>query len=431
MLDQVWTTITDALHSNQFLGAGFVLGVLAAILHQCKTVPRKILNWITYYLFVEVDIEDRDESFMWMSRWLAVHPYGQNRARKLMVLTERPDRDKLDAKDRDHRPRVIFTPARGTHWFFYKRRLVLLHRGRDTEGGGGSGDGPMSMEALFKPENMTISVLSRNRDIIKSLLEDARELSHPKGERRTSIMTFKWGDWGATVKRRPRPLESVIFKAGIMEACIKQIDDFLNNEQWYIEHGIPYRLGIEWFGPPGSGKSSGVAAIAAHFDMDLAILNLSAGGVGDDELRNLLANVPQNCIVLIEDIDCASSRSEKKSTDESKITFSGLLNAIDGVAAGEGRILFMTTNYHERLDAALIRPGRIDLQQEIGPPDHGQVCRIFNRFFPDATDSQTLRFVEAVGDPGKTSMAGLQGVLIKNLKDPEQAIKHAHEVVKC
>ena len=45
-----------------------------------------------------------------------------------------------------------------------------------------------------------------------------------------------------------------------------------------------------------------------------------------------------------------------------RLTFSGLLNAIDGVTSTEGRIVFMTTNYPERLDAALIRPGRVDFR---------------------------------------------------------------------
>ena len=49
-----------------------------------------------------------------------------------------------------------------------------------------------------------------------------------------------------------------------------------------------------------------------------------------------------------------------------RVTFSGLLNAIDGATSTEGRVIFMTTNYPERLDPALIRPGRVDFKQRIG-----------------------------------------------------------------
>lgn len=49
-----------------------------------------------------------------------------------------------------------------------------------------------------------------------------------------------------------------------------------------------------------------------------------------------------------------------------RVTFSGLLNCLDGVASTEARILFMTTNYLDRLDPALVRPGRVDVKEYIG-----------------------------------------------------------------
>jgi len=432
MLDQAWDFLSEQLQSNQFLAGGAVLGIIggvvAGVIHFFKSLPGKIAEWIAKQIFIEVEIEDRDEAFVWMARWLAVHPYGQNRARKLMVLTERPSRK---SGDRDHRPRVIFTPARGRHWFMYRGRFVALKRGRDENGTTGGDDLPSSKKGMFKPECMTIKILGRSRKVAQQLLDDARELSHPKGERRTAIMAYRYGDWGSTVERRPRPIESVILKRGIMEEVVCEIDKFLKREQWYIDRGIPYRLGIEFYGPPGSGKSSAIAAIAAHFEMDLAILNMS-GGCNDSELRNLLADVPDNCMVMIEDIDCVFIERQKANQDDNgKVTFSGLLNAIDGVAAGEGRILFMTTNKHELLDAALIRPGRVDLQYEIGAPDPEQAIRIFQRFFPEATDSNLLAFIEAIGDPAATSMAALQGLLLKYSHDMHKAIERAGEVRKA
>merc|ERR1712059_158228 len=66
-----------------------------------------------------------------------------------------------------------------------------------------------------------------------------------------------------------------------------------------------------------------------------------------------------------------------------RLTFSGLLNAIDGVTSTEGRIVFMTTNYVDRLDPALIRPGRVDLQQYVGHSSHRQCMKMFENFYPD------------------------------------------------
>lgn len=86
---------------------------------------------------------------------------------------------------------------------------------------------------------------------------------------------------------------------------------------------------------------------------------------------SLFSNLPKECIVLLEDVDSAGleNRGQTLKLDKDgkpqatqKISLSGLLNAIDGVAAPEGRILIMTTNHLDKLDPALIRPGRVDMK---------------------------------------------------------------------
>lgn len=64
--------------------------------------------------------------------------------------------------------------------------------------------------------------------------------------------------------RRKRPLNSVILDRGIMENIIKDVDHFLSRPNWYIDRGIPYRRGYLLYGPPGSGKTSAIMAIAGH-----------------------------------------------------------------------------------------------------------------------------------------------------------------------
>ena len=70
-------------------------------------------------------------------------------------------------------------------------------------------------------------------------------------------------------------------------------------------------------------------------------------------------------MLVLEDIDALFIERESTGASSS-ISFSGLLNAIDGPASQEGRMLFMTTNHPDRLDPALIRPGRVDMQAELG-----------------------------------------------------------------
>jgi chaperone BCS1 len=116
---------------------------------------------------------------------------------------------------------------------------------------------------------------------------------------------------------------------------------------------------------------------------------------------------------LVEDIDSYFNGREPVS-GQVKITFSGLLNAIDGAAACEGRVLFLTTNHRETLDPALIRPGRVDFEMEFDYADDYQVEGIYRRFKPDASVVDFDLFKSALRaefSSRQVTMAQLQGFL--------------------
>ena len=126
-------------------------------------------------------------------------------------------------------------------------------------------------------------------------------------------------------------------------------------------------------GPPGTGKTSLVKALCSYYNKDLYIVNLI--NMNDNILRDALSSVPEGAIVVIEDIDAGGIGITREvgtiaagpgETEFMGTTLSGVLNAIDGVASGEGRILIATTNHIENLDQALIREGRFDLKASIG-----------------------------------------------------------------
>jgi chaperone BCS1 len=117
----------------------------------------------------------------------------------------------------------------------------------------------------------------------------------------------------------------------------------------------------------GCGKTSFAQVLASELKLDICILNMSQKDLTDNSLAANLRDAPDKAIILLEDVDAIfverTSASDKSGRNtNSGISFSGLLNAIDGVAAQEGRIFFMTTNHVEKLDPALIRPGRCDVK---------------------------------------------------------------------
>ena len=107
--------------------------------------------------------------------------------------------------------------------------------------------------------------------------------------------------------------------------------------------------------------------------------------------------------LVLEDIDCAFRDRRKEIENDPRylgasggVTNSGLLNAIDGVTNSDGRIVIMTTNYIDQLDAALIRPGRVDRRFEFEDASDLQICGVFLKFFPDASDVEAWNFLSAV-----------------------------------
>jgi len=149
-----------------------------------------------------------------------------------------------------------------------------------------------------------------------------------------------------------------------------------------MDKGVPYRRGYLLHGPPGTGKTSFTQAIAGALKLNICYLNLSNGNMDDDGLNRALNNAPSQSIILLEDIDgIFVARESVNQGRDGGVSFSGLLNALDGVRSQEGRILFMTTNHREKLDPALMRPGRADFHAYLGNASFNQMKGLFLRFY--------------------------------------------------
>lgn len=111
-----------------------------------------------------------------------------------------------------------------------------------------------------------------------------------------------------------------------------------------------------------------------------------------------------------ENKDGAAKDSKQHASSLSAVTLSGLLNVLDGFLAPAGVLFVMTTNHVEKLDQALLRPGRIDYKLYLGHASDRQKMELYRRFFPDATESEVCEFVEA--SRSTETMAEFQGMLL-------------------
>lgn len=185
----------------------------------------------------------------------------------------------------------------------------------------------------------------------------------------------------------PATFQTLAMETEKKEEIMEDLVTFSKAEEFYTRIGRAWKRGYLLFGPPGTGKSTMIAAMANLLGYDIYDLELTA--VKDNtELRKLLIETSSKSIIVIEDIDCSldltGQRRKKKETEEqeemkvtkdhqeakaasSQVTLSGLLNFIDGLwsACGGERLIVFTTNFVEKLDPALIRKGRMDKHVEL------------------------------------------------------------------
>lgn len=204
-----------------------------------------------------------------------------------------------------------------------------------------------------------------------------------------------------------------------MERIRDDMASFLTAETEYVRRGLPWHRGYLLHGPPGTGKTSIVRALAAHFGLDLWYAPLG-DLTKDTSLLSLINDVGPRSILLLEDVDVFHA-TRARDDEPGGISMAGLLNALDGVATPHGLISFLTTNDVSVIDDALLRPGRVDLREEIGLPDGEQLARLWASFyethpvtadlirFKGTTAAALELFKQHAGDPAAAYAALCRG----------------------
>jgi DNA replication protein DnaC len=254
--------------------------------------------------------------------------------------------------------------------------------------------------------------------------------------------------WREDLFESARTFNNIFFDG--KKQLIEKIDFFLQNKSWYYEKGIPYSLGIGLHGPPGTGKTSFIKALANYTNRHIVVISLKTiktkqqlekfffeNTYNDDNEDNTITWDKK--ILVFEDIDCigdiildrnskfkeGKTRSRKKSpfdkssekagemkigeilqavcdlnengtttvsalTKEQPITLDDILNLWDGIRETPGRILIISSNHYDKLDPALIRPGRIDITHELSNASHNTISDIYLHLFGNKIDNNKL-----------------------------------------
>lgn len=200
--------------------------------------------------------------------------------------------------------------------------------------------------------------------------------------------------------------------------------------------GLPYKLGIMLYGPPGSGKTSTIQSIVTYFQKPAFYINLN-GVTKNSELKMMFDYVTKEClnggIIVMEDIDAMTKVVHRRVAEtrelsvsdimyekDSELTLEYFLNILQGSLTVDGTIFVATTNHIELLDPAFIRDGRFDVKIELRKADHYQIKAMYLKFIEREIPAEILERVPEYTYTCATIIAQLQQFIM--CKDVEDSI---------
>jgi chaperone BCS1 len=372
-----------------------------------KSIPDKIIKVLMYHFTTSLFISSMDKCYFSLIKLFQSNNIVR-RSRSIRLVNGAYGNSNIIDK----------SIGPGVHYFFYKKIPIKIRYELE--------------KTMYSDEKIHIALtkFGRNHKLFDDLLKDLQALVKIGNDpNKISIYNFNHDGhyWNKETSVLKRDFNTIFIEDDIKDRLFNHLNKFYENEKWYHERGIPYQTGICLYGPAGTGKTSIVKGLASHFNKELCILRSSEM----DRLPYALKCLPSDSFIVIEDIDTSSivmernpeeslednlyklstkgndgprvveetappagKPSQQKDTGQnksiseySKVLFSDVLNAIDGIISIDKRVIIFTTNHLEKLDKALIRPGRIDLIERIDYISFEQFIRFCCIFYKDTLTS--------------------------------------------
>ncbi len=415
-LQEILKGILEEDFLNKALLLSMAGGLVAIATIYGKQLFSLIYGRISRLIVFSVKIEQTDELFWYLERWLFDnyrHKYrnviaytGVNSSVEdcIEVCEDAPKVTEPagSTEDKKNTSGIKLRQESDTIVINYRGSYVKIFKGRDKL------ENSNSLSSLFFDSFTLKAIFSTNK--IKALLREVEQYSISLQEKNKTnkLYAFDGYCWGKIGDLVTKSIDNVIIPNEFKTSLLDDVKKFENNYDWYKKRDIPYKRGYLFHGPPGNGKTSLALALARHLKRDICILNLSELSQ-DSNLTKAFHNLKEDSILLLEDIDVLFDTKRKLKQD--RVSFSTLLNCLDGVFYKQGSIVIMTTNHKEKLDKALIRAGRIDMQLCLDNPETPLIKEYIDNFY--GIDIELNGEVEGKG----LNMADVQNLCLEFTED--------------
>lgn len=277
-MEAYWQKIESLFpQDNPVFSGGFgvlALATGAQLLRKSSTMGIKMLK---RNFLATLEVTSKDRSYPWVLQWITARG---SKTQHLSVETSfKP------TTGRAGNMRFDLVPGPGRHFIYFKGHFLFVERSRESQ--------MLDMNSGKPWEKVEFTAVGRNTNIFNMILSDAYEQCSKQEENKTIIFT----NWGAEWKpfgqpRNKRSIDSVILDQNVSQRLLADVNEWIASSTWYSDRGIPYRRGYLLYGPPGSGKSSFIMALAGKLQYNICILNLAERGLTDDRLALALSNIP-------------------------------------------------------------------------------------------------------------------------------------------
>lgn len=412
---EILVYIKDQLSTNQFFSAAAFASILTAVLMSLKGVPKSIWDRIVRLTTYKATVYQTEDLYYHLTQWFnethrakvrnVEYSSGQHGDEDPPPLN-RPE--EYSAEDPNGRNNLIETPVDDYFYKWIGWRLVRISYGKEKL------ENASSLKSVYL-KNYTFKGLFASK-AIRDLMNKVND-EYSKRAKIQYVYQSEHHYFQRISKIGGKKMSEVILNEDIKSKIIKDIEEWRASREDYARKGIPYKRGHCYYGPPGTGKTTIVKALAKEYGFNIYNLNLKK--TEDDDLLYLLRDIEPGSILLFEDID--STFDKRKRIGTKGVTFSGFLNALDGVVELNGVLIIITTNHVEKMDPALLRAGRMDLKIEIGYSSEEEISDYLSRFYGEKIEIFTR---------GLLPMVEVQNICLENKLNSGEAVKTIDELLK-
>lgn len=393
----LYSQFQELTKTNQVVAGAVSLWGLGVITYLVRNVPSKIWSFLSNQATTAFTVSNSGTGGNQI-RYNLVLNYvlkqkGSRFSRSLSLRTT----DLWDGDIRKSEQEV--QPGYGTHFFISEGRLYWYTRLKEE-----------SSATTHQKETLSITTFGRSHKPFYRFIEESLPFKEDD-----TLSHFKYTDrsWCLVSSLVKRDLRTVITTGGVKEDILANIEEFTKSEQWYKERGLNWKEVFVLHGPPGTGKTSLLKAIASHLNFRVYEMNLA--NMTDDSFSSALGSIGKNSICIIEDFDTVSStgirtpaRRAPQEQDEyrvgdhdsslySLLSLTTILNTLDGITSLNGVIIFMTTNHIDKIDPAILRKGRTDHIYELKYFTDKEVREYASLMYPGIDIPDGIRFSDVAG----------------------------------